>query len=252
MPLLGQSDQAFLLEASAAVDEAGVDPDRPLIHYRSRHDARRATGCKSPMTITAEMPPPAGDRSRSSLRPEPGQLGGGIESAGRRRGALQGGPSPVTGMLVEAKEHAPPAPQPRAGRASALRAGSACSLRHLARRGARGGGHLLRRPAGRDRGARRRVRLRQVGLRARASCGCLPRPPRRIVAGSVLFEGRDLLELSEDEMRAVRGKRHLDDLPGADDVAEPGADDRLPDHRAAVHPSGDQQGRPRAGARSSC
>src|SRR5690349_18779461 len=32
-------------------------------------------------------------------------------------------------------------------------------------------------------------------------------PPGRIVSGRVLFEGRDLLTLSEDEMRAVRGDR---------------------------------------------
>ena len=30
-------------------------------------------------------------------------------------------------------------------------------------------------------------------------------PPGRIVAGRVLFEGRDLLALTEEEMRAVRG-----------------------------------------------
>src|SRR5919106_5574101 len=30
-------------------------------------------------------------------------------------------------------------------------------------------------------------------------------PPGRIVAGSIRFEGRDLLELSEREMRAIRG-----------------------------------------------
>ena len=33
----------------------------------------------------------------------------------------------------------------------------------------------------------------------------LIRPPGRIVSGSIHFEGRDLLALSEDEMRAVRG-----------------------------------------------
>ena len=32
-------------------------------------------------------------------------------------------------------------------------------------------------------------------------------PPGRIVGGQVLFEGRDLLEISEDEMRAIRGNR---------------------------------------------
>ena len=35
----------------------------------------------------------------------------------------------------------------------------------------------------------------------------LIRPPGRIVRGAVRFEGRDLLGLSEDEMRAVRGAR---------------------------------------------
>jgi len=32
-------------------------------------------------------------------------------------------------------------------------------------------------------------------------------PPGRIVGGQVLFEGRDLLTISEDEMRAIRGNR---------------------------------------------
>ena len=33
----------------------------------------------------------------------------------------------------------------------------------------------------------------------------LPMPPARIVSGAIEFEGRDLLGLSEDEMRHVRG-----------------------------------------------
>jgi peptide/nickel transport system ATP-binding protein len=33
----------------------------------------------------------------------------------------------------------------------------------------------------------------------------LPEPPARIAGGEVLFEGRDLLKLDEDDMRAVRG-----------------------------------------------
>jgi oligopeptide/dipeptide ABC transporter ATP-binding protein len=35
----------------------------------------------------------------------------------------------------------------------------------------------------------------------------LIRPPGRIVSGSIRFEGRELLDLSEDDMRAVRGAR---------------------------------------------
>ncbi|MCV5950892.1 ATP-binding cassette domain-containing protein, partial [Escherichia coli] len=30
-------------------------------------------------------------------------------------------------------------------------------------------------------------------------------PPGRIVGGEIMFEGRDLLQLAEDEMRRVRG-----------------------------------------------
>ena len=35
----------------------------------------------------------------------------------------------------------------------------------------------------------------------------IPNPPGEIVAGEVMFEGRDLLKLSSDEMQAVRGDR---------------------------------------------
>jgi peptide/nickel transport system ATP-binding protein/oligopeptide transport system ATP-binding protein len=36
--------------------------------------------------------------------------------------------------------------------------------------------------------------------------GLIPRPPGRIESGQVLFEGRDLLKLSDEQMRLVRGK----------------------------------------------
>src|SRR5437764_9431093 len=35
----------------------------------------------------------------------------------------------------------------------------------------------------------------------------IPTPPGRIAGGQVLFDGRDLLRLSDRDMRAVRGKR---------------------------------------------
>src|SRR5512140_955597 len=34
----------------------------------------------------------------------------------------------------------------------------------------------------------------------------IPQPPGKIVGGEVLFNGRDLLKINEDEMRRVRGK----------------------------------------------
>jgi ABC-type dipeptide/oligopeptide/nickel transport system ATPase component len=35
----------------------------------------------------------------------------------------------------------------------------------------------------------------------------VPSPPGKIVDGQILFEGRDLLQLSEEEMRRIRGNR---------------------------------------------
>jgi oligopeptide/dipeptide ABC transporter ATP-binding protein len=58
---------------------------------------------------------------------------------------------------------------------------------------------------------------RTLGLVGESGCGksvaslsimrLVPDPPGRIVSGRILFEGRDLLALSESEMRAVRGSR---------------------------------------------
>ena len=56
-----------------------------------------------------------------------------------------------------------------------------------------------------------------LGIAGESGCGktvlaltvmrLIPRPPGRIVSGRILFEGQDLLGLSEEEMRRVRGKR---------------------------------------------
>ena len=55
-------------------------------------------------------------------------------------------------------------------------------------------------------------------------------PAGRIVGGEILFKGRDLLKLTEEEMRQRARPRDRDGLPGADDLAQPGAH-----HRAAAH-----------------
>lgn len=56
-----------------------------------------------------------------------------------------------------------------------------------------------------------------VGIVGESGCGksvsvlsvmrLIPQPPGKIVGGQVIFEGRDLLKLSEDEMRQVRGNK---------------------------------------------
>jgi peptide/nickel transport system ATP-binding protein/oligopeptide transport system ATP-binding protein len=58
---------------------------------------------------------------------------------------------------------------------------------------------------------------RTLGLVGESGCGksvtahsiirLIPQPPGRIVAGEVIFEGQDLLKLSESQMRRIRGNR---------------------------------------------
>ena len=58
-------------------------------------------------------------------------------------------------------------------------------------------------------------------------------PPGRIVGGAIRLDGVDLLALDEAAMRGIRGNADLDDLPGADDLAQPGDDHRRADRRGA-------------------
>ncbi|WP_374834368.1 ABC transporter ATP-binding protein [Paenochrobactrum pullorum] len=44
-------------------------------------------------------------------------------------------------------------------------------------------------------------------VHALAMLGLIPQPPGRIVSGEVLFEGRDLLKMSEAELRDIRGRQ---------------------------------------------
>ena len=69
----------------------------------------------------------------------------------------------------------------------------------------------------------------------------VPDPPGRIVGGSVTLEGTDLLGLDEGRDARDPGQPHLDDLPGADDLAQPGDADRRPDHRGGPPASADDR-----------
>ena len=82
-----------------------------------------------------------------------------------------------------------------------------------------------------------------------AACqGDAPGCPR----GRIRFGGRDLLTVPEREMRRIRGARDRDDLPGPDVVAEPGADDRRPDHASRCGCTRAWTARLPAGGPSSC
>ena len=59
----------------------------------------------------------------------------------------------------------------------------------------------------------------------------LPYPTASHPSGSIRFKGRELLDLSEREMRQRARQRHHDHLPGADDLAQSAAYDREADRR---------------------
>ena len=89
------------------------------------------------------------------------------------------------------------------------------------------------------------MRLRQVGHRdvdPAADPGAARQDRRR----DPLRRARDLLTLSEREMRDIRGNAHRHDLPGADDQPQPGADGGPADRRdAAAAPGPERRARPR-------
>ena len=57
---------------------------------------------------------------------------------------------------------------------------------------------------------------------ARAILRIVPSPPGQIDSGTVLFEGRDLMQLSGEKMQEIRGGKNIHDLPGAYDQPQPG------------------------------
>ena len=124
-------------------------------------------------------------------------------------------------------------------------------LLHRRRRGARGRRRVVRRERGRDAGRRRRVGQRQERDGA-VDPALVPQPPGRIVGGRILFKGRDLLTLTNERDARDPRQGDLDDLPGADDRAEPGLHLRRADHRGARAAREASTGARRARARSRC
>ena len=56
-------------------------------------------------------------------------------------------------------------------------------------------------------------------------------PPGRIVGGQISFKGNDLLSMSPKALSGRSGQRDLLCVPGSDDVAQPGHENRRPDRR---------------------
>ena len=59
--------------------------------------------------------------------------------------------------------------------------------------------------------------------------GLIPNPPGKIVGGEILFDGTELVGMDDQGLRKVRGNDISNDLPGANDLSEPGLFDRQPD-----------------------
>ena len=80
-----------------------------------------------------------------------------------------------------------------------------------------------------------------LGLVGESGCGksvsalsiarLVPDPPGRIVAGDILFDGIDVLKLSDGGHAQAAGQGDRLHLPGPADQPQPDADDRLPDRR---------------------
>ena len=71
-------------------------------------------------------------------------------------------------------------------------------------------------------------------------------------AGEALFKGEDLLTMAQSALRDDPRQRHRDDLPGPDDLAEPGAHDRAAARRGDPAPPGRHEESGARAARSSC
>ena len=71
-------------------------------------------------------------------------------------------------------------------------------------------------------------------------------PPGRIVGGQIYFKGIDLLTLSDDALRRIRGRTIAIVFQDPDDLAQPGHEDRPADHRG---PELSRGADPKAGAR---
>ena len=108
--------------------------------------------------------------------------------------------------------------------------------------------HRRRRRGARD---RRRVGLGQeheLDGDARPAAQERPRHRQRQARSAASSSAR-----RRTTLRRVRGNEIAVDLPGADDGAEPGLHDRVPDHRDAAHrTTGHDAEQPRRSARSSC
>ena len=82
-----------------------------------------------------------------------------------------------------------------------------------------------------------------------ALLGLIPQPPGRIVSGTAMFKGRDLLKLKKTRAAPGPGQRGRDGLPGPDDVAQPRADGRQPARRGDQDALPGREGRRREEAR---
>ena len=73
----------------------------------------------------------------------------------------------------------------------------------------------------------------------------IPMPPGKIVAGQILYQGRDLVPLEHRRDGPHPRQGHRDGVPGADDLAQSGLHHRRADRRGAAQARGAFAARPR-------
>ena len=75
-------------------------------------------------------------------------------------------------------------------------------------------------------------------MTARSLLRIIPKPAARIVSGQVILDGEDLVTMSDEEIRQIRGRKISMIFQDPQTSPQPGVHHRQPGHRGIRHPRG--------------